>query len=215
MSAAINIAAFVLILVALPETMYKRSNAPSLEEMSEIETPKDSSRDAAIKSTTGSCYRKGKPKSGQFGFSTGQQPSWRGLLIGFLTPFWLFSFPIVLWASLIVTFASNYFLMLTVMQAEAFTEPPYNFDSASVGYTNLAVLIGALIGLFTAGPLSDWTSAWLTRSNQGIREPEMRLMTMIAYGILMILGNLRTAFGFQYRWDWRVRTLSVTNSCYG
>ena len=54
-----------------------------------------------------------------------------------------------------------------------------DFSSETIGFFNFAILIGAIIGLFTAGPLSDWLSAWLTRKNKGIREPEMRLLTMI------------------------------------
>jgi hypothetical protein len=43
---------------------------------------------------------------------------------------------------------------------------------------NFAILIGALIGLATAGPLSDWVSARATKKNRGVREPEMRLAAM-------------------------------------
>jgi hypothetical protein len=65
-------------------------------------------------------------------------------------------------------------------------------------------LVGAFIGLFTAGPLSDWIAAKLTQRNRGIREPEMRLLTMVPYVLIMILGNVVTALGYQYGWDWRV-----------
>ena len=43
---------------------------------------------------------------------------------------------------------------------------------------NFAILIGAFIGLATAGPFSDWVSARATKKNNGIREPEMRLPAM-------------------------------------
>ena len=39
--------------------------------------------------------------------------------------------------------------------------------------------VGTLIGLFTAGPASDYIGAVLTRRNKGIGEPEMSLVTMI------------------------------------
>lgn len=38
------------------------------------------------------------------------------------------------------------------------------------------------IGLVTAGPLSDWIAMRLTLRNGGIREPEMRLPTMVRVG---------------------------------
>jgi hypothetical protein len=67
---------------------------------------------------------------------------------------------------------------------------------------NFAILVGALIGLATAGPLSDWVSARSTRKNGGIREPEMRLPAMIPYIIIMYLGNIVVAVGYQQKWPW-------------
>jgi MFS family permease len=68
---------------------------------------------------------------------------------------------------------------------------------------NFAILIGAFIGLFTAGPLSDYISSRSTRRNNGIREPEMRLPAMIPYIIIMYLGNIVVAVGYQHHWPWQ------------
>lgn len=67
---------------------------------------------------------------------------------------------------------------------------------------NFAIVIGALIGLATAGPLSDWVSARATRKNGGIREPEMRLPAMIPYIIIMFIGNIVLAVGWEKKWPW-------------
>ncbi len=72
------------------------------------------------------------------------------------------------------------------------------------GFFNFALLIGTFIGLATAGPLSDWVSMKLTIRNNGIREPEMRLVAMIPYVFIMILGNVINAVGYQNSWDWRI-----------
>jgi hypothetical protein len=61
------------------------------------------------------------------------------------------------------------------------------------GFYNWAIFVGALIGLFTAGPLSDWISMHLTRKAGGIREPEMRLPAMIPYVLILIIGMAITA----------------------
>jgi len=66
------------------------------------------------------------------------------------------------------------------------------------------MLIGAIIGLVTAGPLSDWASMKLTTQNRGIREPEMRLIAMIPYVFIMIIGNVITAVGYEKSWSWQV-----------
>lgn len=73
-----------------------------------------------------------------------------------------------------------------------------------IGLFNVATFIGTLIGLFTAGPLSDAIAARLTRRRDGIREPEMRLLAMVPYMVLIIVGNVVVAVGYQKAWDWKV-----------
>ena len=72
------------------------------------------------------------------------------------------------------------------------------------GFYNFAIFVGALIGLATAGPLSDYVSDRATRRNNGVREPEMRLPAMIPYVIVMIIGNFVVAFGYERKWSWQV-----------
>ncbi|KAK0945149.1 hypothetical protein LTS01_026068, partial [Friedmanniomyces endolithicus] len=67
--------------------------------------------------------------------------------------------------------------------SQNFANPPYNFRPQSIGFMNFAILVGAMIGLATAGPFSDWISARATRKNRGIREPEMRLPAMSAFNV--------------------------------
>jgi len=60
-----------------------------------------------------------------------------------------------------------------------------------------------MIGLFTAGPLSDWISTRQTIRNRGIREPEMRLLAMIPYVVIMYFGNIIVSVGYQHKWPWQ------------
>ena len=41
-----------------------------------------------------------------------------------------------------------------------------------------------------------------TIRNNGIREPEMRLPTLIPFLLVNILGNFIVAFGYEYHWPW-------------
>lgn len=151
---------------------------------------------------------KGKPNRHQWqGFQISSHP-FRTLLQAFYLPWKLLTFPIVVFASFIVSFSASCYLMITFVQSQALGAPPYNFSPQSVGFMNFASLVGALIGLLTAGRLSDWISAKLTERNRGIREPEMRLVTMIPYVLIMLLGNFIVGFGLQSGWDWRVRSTS-------
>lgn len=89
-------------------------------------------------------------------------------------PWKLFAFPIVEFAAFVVSWSCSSFLTLNLTQSEVFAAPPYNISSQNIGFMNFAILVGAMIGLATAGPFSDWVSKRLTLRNRGIREPEMR-----------------------------------------
>jgi hypothetical protein len=122
----------------------------------------------------------------------------------FWIPWKMHLYPIVEFASFVVSWSASGFLTVNLTQSQAFTAPPYNWSSQSIGFTNFALFIGAMVGLSTNSALSDWISMRATRKNKGIREPEMRLPAMVPYVLIAILGNFVVAFGYEYHWDWRV-----------
>ncbi|KAL2858566.1 major facilitator superfamily domain-containing protein [Aspergillus pseudoustus] len=131
----------------------------------------------------------------------------RTLLTAFYIPWKLHLFPIIELSAFVVSWSASVFLTLNLTQSQAFAAPPYNFSSQTIGFFNFAILVGALIGLLTNGPLSDWISMRATLRNRGVREPEMRLPTMIPYLVVCIVGNFVVAFGYEYKWDWRIIVL--------
>ena len=163
-----------------------------------------------VKSTTAQrdpYLGKGSPSKQQFQlFQTNAHPL-KTMLLDLWIPWKLFAFPIVEFASFVVSWSASSFLTINLTQTQAFSEPPYMYSPLTIGFFNFAILIGAIIGLLTNGPLSDWVSMQLTRRNKGIREPEMRLPTMIPYVLIMILGNFIVAFGWQEGWSWQVSQL--------
>jgi MFS family permease len=152
---------------------------------------------------------KGTPSKKQFLLWQMDGSSLKTVLLSFYIPWKLLSFPIVELAAFVVSWSASCFLTLNLTQSQAFAEPPYNFNSQTIGFFNFAILIGAFIGLATNGLLSDWVSMKATRKNRGIREPEMRLPAMIPYVIISIIGNFVVAFGYQYKWDWKVSARSM------
>ncbi len=144
---------------------------------------------------------RGKPSKAQWKLA---QPYEGNFFMELWMPWKLFAFPIVQFSSFVVSWSASSFLTLNLTQSQAFAAPPYNFSSAKIGFFNFAILVGAFIGLFTAGPLSDFVAARLTKRNGGIREPEMRLLAMIPYVIIMIIGNIVVAIGYEKAWDWKV-----------
>jgi hypothetical protein len=144
---------------------------------------------------------RGKPSKQQWKL---WQPYTGSLIHEFLLPWRLLLYPIIELAAFTVSWSASSFLTLNLTQSQVFAAPPYNYSSETVGFFNFAVLVGALIGLATAGPLSDWIAARLTARNGGVREPEMRLLAAVPYVVLMIIGNVVVAVGYERSWDWRV-----------
>lgn len=146
---------------------------------------------------------KGTPAKWQFKIFQPNAHPFRAILLDLWIPIKMFAYPITEFAAFVVSWSASSFLTINLTQSQAFAAPPYNYSSQTIGFFNFAILIGAIIGLFSNGWLSDWFAARLTRRNGGIREPEMRLPTLIPFVLIMLLGNFVVAFGFQYKWPWQ------------
>lgn len=145
---------------------------------------------------------RGSPGKWQWRLFQSNAHPFRTIFLDLWTPWKLFAFPIVEFAAFVVSWSCSSFLTINLTQSQVLAQPPYNFKPMTVGFTNFAIMVGAFIGLFTAGPLSDWVSARSTKRNNGIREPEMRLPAMIPYVIIMFLGNIIVAVGYERKWPW-------------
>ncbi|EFY86044.1 MFS transporter [Metarhizium acridum CQMa 102] len=145
----------------------------------------------------------GKPSRGQWKIFQTAPVTWRKIWNELWMPWRLFAFPIVLFASFAVSWSCSGLLIINLTQSQVFSAPPYNWSAEQVGFTNLPLFVGTFIGLFTAGPFSDWVCARATARNGGVREPEMRLPAMIPYLILMMLGHIIPAVGYQQKWPWQ------------
>ena len=231
LNVAINVFVFFAVLLCFPETKWDRRDARGLPKFTQVPEdvrdgptpsrvhenlesqamagmePQAKQDIPVIQDSPGSLDERlshGKPCKAQWRLFQSAEHWPQSLVSGFLLPWRLFFYPIVQFASFVVSFSSTCYLNITFIQSGAFGRAPYLFNSQQVGFTNFASLVGALLGLLTAGPASDMVSAALTKRNGGIREPEMRLLTMIPYVLIMILGNFVVAFGLQHLWDWRV-----------
>jgi len=147
---------------------------------------------------------RGKPGKWQWRVFQPNAHPFRTIFLDLWIPWKLFAFPIVEFAAFVVSWSCSSFLTINLTQSQVLAAPPYNMKPMVVGFTNFAVMVGAFIGLLTAGPLSDWLSARSTRKNNGIREPEMRLPAMIPYVIIMFIGNVVVAVGYERKWAWEV-----------
>ncbi|KAJ4859479.1 major facilitator superfamily domain-containing protein [Trichoderma breve] len=145
----------------------------------------------------------GRPSRSQFGiFQPIDRTAWRSVVRHFFTPAYILFFPIIFWASMATGSAANALLAVNILQSPGLSAPPYNFTPAQVGYANFALVVGGVFGLAVAGPWSDCVSQKATIKNKGIREPEMRLISLSPFIVVVIIGLIVFSVGLQEKWPW-------------
>ncbi|KAK5353029.1 hypothetical protein LTS03_002171 [Exophiala xenobiotica] len=150
-----------------------------------------------------SVARKGCPSRRQFAIIQRPDSRWKSFLVRDLfSPLHVFFFPIILWAGLNVAGPANVVLFYNLTESSVLSSPPYHFSEGAVGYSNFAFVVGGLLGMLTAGPLSDWTAHRLTLRNGGVREAEMRLPALIPYGILTTIGIVVGSIAYERQYSW-------------
>ncbi|KAF4459581.1 HOL1 substrate-H+ antiporter [Fusarium albosuccineum] len=215
LNVAITALSIILGIFGFPETRWARANSIEAEVAidgipSQSASPGDVEKPTAVtdehqqNSALDPHLGKGTPSKQQWLLFQPNSSPFRSILLDLWTPWRLLVYPIVAFASFVVSWSCSNFLILNLTQSQVFAAPPYNMSSQSIGFLNFAILVGAVIGLVTSGPFSDWVSAKATARNGGIREPEMRLPAMIPYVIVMIFGNIITAIGYERQWPWQV-----------
>ncbi|EJT99823.1 MFS general substrate transporter [Dacryopinax primogenitus] len=112
------------------------------------------------------------------------------------TPLWkliarplpCFVSPVVIWATLAYGFLTVWLVVLSVTVSLIFGSPPYNFNSTQTGLVSISPLIGSLLAALIAGPVVDWCATGLAKRNNGVYEPEFRLLLCFPMLILEVLG---------------------------
>lgn len=218
------LSAFAIFMIALtfPETKYHRNNAvktvsPTPSSVNQSKTVTIDTEDAAQAEKTISHtgiveadnyslvppVGNGRPSRAQFMPFQKADSRWRMFIVrDTWTPIKVFFNPIIFWAGLMLAGPADLLLFFNITESVVFAAPPYLFNPQQVGYTNFAFVVGALLGLATAGPYSDWVAARATRKNRGVREAEMRLPALWFYMIISMLSLILGGIGYQRQWAW-------------
>lgn len=105
-----------------------------------------------------------------------------------LRPLPLFLQPAFFWACLIQGMMIGWTVFIGVILAQFFLAAPLWWGEEKTGYAYTAAFIGALLGFVIAGALSDWSAKFMTKLNNGIYEPEFRIVLVIPQMILGCAG---------------------------
>lgn len=103
-------------------------------------------------------------------------------------PFYILLNPVILWAVILIAFFQLWNVVINFMLGQLFGPPPYLLDSAQLGYLAGGPMVFGTITCILFGTLSDRLAKWASKRNNGIYEPEFRLITMLFAPILSTIG---------------------------
>ncbi|KAA8568596.1 hypothetical protein EYC84_007612 [Monilinia fructicola] len=117
----------------------------------------------------------------------------------------IFTFPAVWYSGLQWGAQDAWLTFYLTLEEDNWTGDPWNYTTIGSGLMNVPCLIGAIIGCFWGGYLSDVFVLWYSRKyRHGILEAEDRLWMMYACAIFSPLGMFLFGLGTAYEWSWPV-----------
>jgi MFS family permease len=119
-------------------------------------------------------------------------------------PFFLVSFPAVLWGACVYGLQMMWLTLLTTTQLEVYLAAPYHFSTLTVGLTNVSAFLGSLCGMAYGGYFVDYLTIRLSQRNHGVLEPEFRLWAMVLPTVLNAAGLVAYGIGAASGTQWFV-----------
>ncbi|EGW34166.1 ion transporter [Spathaspora passalidarum NRRL Y-27907] len=138
----------------------------------------------------------------------------RSWLCIFWRPFFLVSFPAVIWGGLVYGAQMMWLSLIGNSQGDIYGAEPYNFSANGIGLTNLGAACGCITGMFYGGNFVDWSTIKLAERNNGIMEPEFRLYSMVVPTVINAAGLLAYGLGADYGTHWAVSVV-IGQGCLG
>jgi hypothetical protein len=139
---------------------------------------------------------------------------WNGRLVKdkwhhvMLRPFILMAYPAVLWSSMVYALAVGWLIVLSESVAEIYqNHESYNFTPLQVGLVYVSPFVGGVLGTAVAGKISDLVVRFMARRNDGVYEPEFRLVMAIPITISTVIGLMGFGWSAQERDNWIVPTV--------
>ncbi|KAB5580385.1 major facilitator superfamily domain-containing protein [Coniochaeta sp. 2T2.1] len=112
------------------------------------------------------------------------KPLWRLCL----DPITVCANPAVIWGICLMSFPTLWIVAINLLIAQIFAAPPFLLTTTELGYMSAGPAIGGTLGSLVAGACSDPLIKLLSRKNNGIYEPEFRLLMIIPAVILSTLS---------------------------
>lgn len=125
-----------------------------------------------------------------------------------IRPFILFVYPSILWSTLIYSLSIGWLIVLSESVSTIFeNKASYNFTPLQAGLVYISPFIGGVLGTAVAGKVSDIIVRYMSRCNDGVYEPEFRLVMAIPVTIATCIGLMGYGWSAQERDNWIVPTV--------
>jgi hypothetical protein len=124
-----------------------------------------------------------------------------------IRPFILFAYPAVLWSAMVYALSVGWLIVLSESVAVVYkNKASYNFDSLQTGLIYVSPFIGGILGTVVAGKISDYVVRFMARRNDGVYEPEFRLIMALPVAIATTIGLMGFGWSAEERDAWIVPT---------
>lgn len=200
---------WLAVLLVVPETFYSRPREPSTETLVQ-EQFEDK---AAV--THKECLDEASESKGS-DIIPAKRSYWQDLRLWpeklyteeslwtiFIRPIGLICLPPVLWSTLVFTGTISFVVAVSSNYATAFANT-YNFNTWQCGLVWVGAIVGSLIATVVGGPIFEWTTDWFTNRNNGIREPEHRIPSIVLSLIACPVGLILYGVGIDKKMHWIV-----------
>ncbi|KAL3471161.1 major facilitator superfamily domain-containing protein [Aspergillus californicus] len=107
------------------------------------------------------------------------EPDWFKVWEVLRQTFELLLFPNVFWALCLNGLTIGVNIAIGTTYANILQAPPYNWPNKSASYVNCGQIVVALIALPILGHGSDYIAKYFAKKNNGLHEPETRIITLI------------------------------------
>ncbi|KAF2397311.1 MFS general substrate transporter [Trichodelitschia bisporula] len=114
----------------------------------------------------------------------------RNFFKAFMQPFPLMVFPSVLFSTIINGAFMTWMIVSGIISHQVLLYPPYNLKPDVLAYVGLPGSVVGLLSAVGAGLLSDWVIRFMAHRNNGVYEPEFRLVLMAPAILFSTIGFL-------------------------
>ncbi|KAL2816525.1 major facilitator superfamily domain-containing protein [Aspergillus granulosus] len=186
LGAALAGAQLVLAFFFVPETKYERPMASFQEAESgddETDASSQMKRDAGV----GMCTERPPLDFERYAPRTWKsdlrlwvgEPDWKKVWEVLRQTFELLLFPNVFWALCLNGLTIGVNIAIGTTYANILHAPPYNWPNKSASYVNCGQIVVALLALPLLGHGSDYLAKYFAKRNNGVHEPETRIISLI------------------------------------